>query len=191
MHPDQQRRVASLVRLACHGVDAADPLVDLLYPHRRRAGRGAVAVGGGQHVGGGGGEPARRVVTPLAVLVDAGHRERVQRLQQQRPEPGDRHGQVRVQPPGDTARAEEAVVGGFDRDAGGERRRGALEQPGPWEHLGRFFPTPTRPLPADPTKAPRFPYRQTYLACPAPGRQPVAALVVPAGTQRIVNWLTL
>ena len=46
-------------------------------------------------VRGGGGEPADRVLAPVAVLVDAGHRERVQRLDQQRPQPGDRRGQVR------------------------------------------------------------------------------------------------
>ncbi len=120
MHPDQQGRVAGRVRLAGYRVGAADPFVDLSYPVGRRSGGRAVAVGDGQHVGGGGGEAGGRVVAPVAVLVDAGHRERVQRLQQQRPQRGDRRRQVRVQPPRDAVRAEEAVVGGVDGDA---RRR--------------------------------------------------------------------
>ena len=137
VHPDQQGRVAGRVRLTGHRVDAADPLVDLPHPVRRGARRGAVAVGGGQHVGRGGGEPAGRVVAPLAVLVDAGHGQRVQRLEQQRPEPGDGHGQVGVQPPRDAAGPEVAVVGRVGGHARGERRGRALEQPGPREYLSR------------------------------------------------------
>jgi hypothetical protein len=70
------------------------------------------------------------------VLVDTGHGERVQRLEQQRPQTGDGPGQVGVQPPGHAAGTEQAVVGGIDGNAVSERGRGALEQAGAGEHSG-------------------------------------------------------
>ena len=134
VHPDQQRRVARLVVLSRHRVGAAHVFVDLPHPLGRRTRRRLVAVGRGQHVRGGGGEPGRRVLAPVAVLVDPGHGKRVQRLEQQRPQAGDGPGQVGVQPPGHAARTEQAVVGGIDGNAVSERGRGALEQAGAREH---------------------------------------------------------
>ena len=137
VHPDEQVGVARRVGPPGHRVGAADPLVDPSHPVGGRAGGRPVAVGRGQHVGGGGREPAGRVVPPLAVLVDAGHGQRVQRLQQQRPQPGDGRRQVGVQSPGDAARAEEAVVGRIGGHAGGEGRGATLEQPATREDFSR------------------------------------------------------
>ena len=79
----------------------------------------------------GGGEPAHRILTPAAVLVDPGHRERVQRLHQQRPQPGHRPGQVAADLPGHAGRPEETVVGGALRHAGhvGRRRSARSARP--------------------------------------------------------------
>ena len=114
VHPQQQRGVAGRVWLAGHRVHAADMGVDGLHPLRDPPGAGPVPERDRDLVGRGGREPADRIRPPVAVLVDAGHRQRVQRLQQQRTQPRDRRGQVGADPPGYARGPEEPVV--FRRD---------------------------------------------------------------------------
>ena len=171
--------------------------MDPAYPRRGGARRAAVAVGEGQDVRRGGGEPVARVVAPVAVLVDAGHGEGVQRLQQQRAQPGDRAGQVRVQPPRHAARPEEAVVGRLDGNAGGERRRGALEQRRSRENVGRHGDdqpgadeaNPCAAVPMPTTLHRRAP-RLTCRACRAASRRGAAnrAAVSPWPAARPSGW---
>ena len=110
VHPQQQRGISRGVGTAGHGVRAPDVLVDGPDPPGGPARAGPVAVGDGRDVGRRGGQPADRVAPPVAVLVDAGHGQRVQRLDQHRPQPRDRGGQVGGQPPGHAGRPEEPVV---------------------------------------------------------------------------------
>ena len=57
---------------------------------------------------GGGDQPRQRVLLEVRVLGHPGHRQRVQRLQQQGAQPGDPHQRLGVQPPGDALGAEES-----------------------------------------------------------------------------------
>src|SRR5262249_56208141 len=75
------------------------------------AGAGGVANLGGGKVGRGGGQRADGVGAPVAVLVDAGHRQGVKRLDEQRPQARHESGQVGAHLPGDAGGPEEAVIG--------------------------------------------------------------------------------
>jgi hypothetical protein len=110
VHPQQQRRGGSRVAQPGHRVHAADMRVDRPDPLRGPPGGIPVAVGDGCHVAGRGGEPADRVGPPAAVLVDAGHHQRVQGLHQQRAQARGRCRQVGADLPGDAGRTEEPVI---------------------------------------------------------------------------------
>ena len=118
------------VRPAGDRVGAADVLVDPADPGRGPLRGRLLAEADRGQVGGRGGQPADRVLPPVAVLVDPGHRERVQRLDQQRAQPGHRRGQVGGGPPGHAGRAEEAVVGGLLGHPCRVSRRRPLDQAG-------------------------------------------------------------
>src|SRR5207248_8653691 len=69
--------VVGAVCAACDRVDPAHHLVDPAYAGRRGVGRGPVAEDGRGYVVGGPAQAVERTVLVVAVLRDAGHRERV------------------------------------------------------------------------------------------------------------------
>ena len=111
-------------------LSAADMIVDAPHPGRGVHGRGPVAEGDRGEVCHGNGEPADRIPAPAAVLIDTGHRQRMQRLQQQGPQARHRRGQVSAHPPGDAGGPEKAVVSGAFRHTQRERSRRALDKAG-------------------------------------------------------------
>jgi hypothetical protein len=62
-------------------------ILDAPHPGRGSPGRCQVAEGECGEVRRGGGEPADRIPASATVLIDAGHRQRMQRLHQQGPQP--------------------------------------------------------------------------------------------------------
>ena len=82
----------------------------------------------------GGREPADGIPAPATVLIDTGHRQRMQRLHQQGPQPRNRRGQVPAHPPGHTGRPEKAIICGIFRHTGHIRSRRALERDRPRPH---------------------------------------------------------
>ena len=88
MHPQQQRRIAGRIGAAGDRVDALDVFMDPAHPGRGLLRGRPFAEADRRDVRGGGGQPADRIPPPAAVLVDASHRQRMQRLRQQRPQAG-------------------------------------------------------------------------------------------------------
>ncbi len=111
VHPQQQRWITRGIGLTGLVIDAGDLLMD-----PPDAGGGALSSSpfpecNGCQVGRRGGEPADRVGAPVAVLVNACHRKRVQRLDHERSQPSDGRRQVTADAPGDARGAEEPVIG--------------------------------------------------------------------------------
>ena len=71
---------------------------------------GGVAVGGGEHEVGRALEAAPRVFAELAVLVDRGHRPRLERLHEQRAQAADEHHRIGVDAPRDAVGPEDPCV---------------------------------------------------------------------------------
>ena len=110
MDPEEEGRVLGAVRKAGRGVDPADVDVDLAYPGRRGKGCIRVAVGRREEVAAGGGKPPKWIPPPVAVLVDPGHGERMQRLDHQGAHAREWKTPIAIDPPDDASRPEEAVV---------------------------------------------------------------------------------
>ena len=75
-------------------------------------------------------EPAHGIPAPATVLINTGHRQRMQRLHQQGPQPRNRRGQVPAHPPGHTGRPEKAIIRGIFRHTRHIRSRRALNETG-------------------------------------------------------------
>ena len=124
VHPPQQVRVERRVRPAVGG-DTVDVLVDAADDVDRplRLG-GRTERGRGDEVGGAL-QPTPRVVPVVAVLGDAGHRQRVQRLQQQRPQTADEHRRVGVDAADRRSRLEPPLAGRIEQLSGAFGSAGA------------------------------------------------------------------
>jgi hypothetical protein len=81
--PQQQLRVLGAVRQARHRIGASDVRVHSSDPSRSGVGGRGVPIGHGQHVAARGSQAAEGVTAPVAVLSNAGHGERMQRLHHQ------------------------------------------------------------------------------------------------------------
>ena len=104
VHPELGLGVVGRVRQPGHGVGAAHLAVDRLHAPRGGVGGLGVAEGGGGHVVGGAPQAVQRAVAVVAVLGDAGHRQRVQRLNDQRAQAADEADLVAHDLPGHRAR---------------------------------------------------------------------------------------
>ena len=93
-----------------HGVHAPDVAVHHAHLPAGGLGLGRGAEDGHGHVVGGAIEAAPHIVAVVAVVGHARHRQRVQRLDHQRPQTAHQHGRVAVQAPGQAAGAEESEV---------------------------------------------------------------------------------
>ena len=115
VYPQQESGIARRVRAAGNRVGAADMITDAPHPGCGPHGRGPLAENDRGEVRHGGGEPADGIAAPATVLIDVGHRQRMQRLHQQGPQAGHRRGQVSAHPPGDAGGPEKTVVPGAFR----------------------------------------------------------------------------
>src|SRR5258708_24382683 len=86
---------------------------------------GAVAVGDREDVPAGGSDAAKRILLPVAVLGDTGHREGMKRLDHERSKTGQWKAAISVHAPHDALRSEPAAVGRVfgDRAREGARHR--------------------------------------------------------------------
>jgi len=130
VHPQQECGIPRCVRRAGNYVGAADMIMGAPNPRRGSHGRSAVAEGDCSEVLHGGGEPADGIPAPATVLIDTGHRQRVQRVHQQGPQGRHRRGQVSAHPPGDAGGPEKAVVPGVFRQTRRTWSRRTLDKAG-------------------------------------------------------------
>ena len=98
VHPLQQVRVGGVIGPAVGG-DTAHPLVDAAHPVHRALRVGGGAESGHGQKGAGALQSAPGVAPIVGVLGDAGHRQRMQGLQEKRPQSADEHRRIGVHPP--------------------------------------------------------------------------------------------
>ena len=115
--PELRLGVIGAVERSGDRIDALDARMDLPHQLARALGRSGVSVDDGGDVLCRAPQPRQRAPQVVAVLVDAGHRQRVERLDDQRSQTADQQNGVGMDPPADRLRAEEAPVMG----AGGDR----------------------------------------------------------------------
>jgi hypothetical protein len=110
MYPPQQVRFVEPELFAGVRVGGAEPAVQPADPVTGLSGLRGGTEGDGDDVRRRPVQPSPRIVAIGGVLRQAGHRARVQGLQVQRPEAGDREDRLGVHPPGHRVRAEQAEV---------------------------------------------------------------------------------
>ena len=111
MDPEQEVGIVGAVALPGDGVDAVDPRVHRTDACRRGFGGRGVAVGGVDDEARGAREASPRVLAELAVLVDRGHRTRLERLHEQRAQASDEHHGIGVESPRHAVGPEDPEVG--------------------------------------------------------------------------------
>ena len=90
VHPGQQRRIAGLIRSAVL-IHPADPLMDPLHFGDEPLGVGGSGKSGGGNKLAGAAQAAKDVLTETGVIPDAGQRQGMQHLQQQRANAAAQH----------------------------------------------------------------------------------------------------
>ncbi len=110
MHPQQQLGIGGPVGPAAARLHTVDARVHPAYPRGRAVGGVRAPIGDRADIVDGPPQASPRVVPIGGVMGDTGHGQRVHRLQEQRPDPGDDHARVAVYPPGHAGRSEQADI---------------------------------------------------------------------------------
>ena len=124
VHPHEQLRVLGRICLAGDRVGAVDVLVDGLHDAAGGLRLLHRAVGRRHDVLDGALQPAPRVGAVVAVLLDAGHGQRVQSLDQQGAHAADEHGGVGMDTPGHAVGIEHPLTHAFSVTTAGDPKRG-------------------------------------------------------------------